>query len=225
MSARDPILRTHSAAATPVCLTITSLSILLVNDFFGFSRYVKPVTKTLASLGFLYLGLNYGLVNSDQGYYVFIGLVLSAIGDVLLLSLKPAFFQTGAGFFLLAHIMYSGAFITTGISMKWFMMSIVVIGPAAVIIYKCILPYTSGFMRKLVITYAIAISWMMAFASGSYGYNGKVWLLAAAFLFYLSDLFVARQRFIKRCFLNSLCGLTLYYTAQLMFAMSPGVDF
>ena len=38
-----------------------------------FSRYVKPVTKTLASLGFLYLGLNYGLVNSDQGYYVFIG--------------------------------------------------------------------------------------------------------------------------------------------------------
>lgn len=222
---RDPISKTYSGATTPICLTVTSLSILLVNEFFGYSQYVKPVTKTLASFSFLYLGVNYGLVNSAQGNYVFIGLVLSAIGDVMLLSLKPHFFQIGAFFFLLAHLMYCGAFITTGISIKWFLMSIVVVGPAAIIVYKYVLPYTTGLMRKLVITYSIAISWMMAFASGSYGYSGKTWLLAAAFLFYVSDLFVARQRFIKRCFLNSLCGLTLYYAAQLMFAISPAIDF
>ena len=70
---RDPISKTYSGAATPICLTVTSLSILLVNDFFGYSQYVKPVTKTLASFGFLYLGINYGLVNSAQGNYVFIG--------------------------------------------------------------------------------------------------------------------------------------------------------
>ena len=70
---RNPVPKTYSGATTPVCLTLTSLSILLVNDFFGYSQYVKPVTKTLASLGFLYLGVNYGLVNSAQGYYVFIG--------------------------------------------------------------------------------------------------------------------------------------------------------
>ena len=66
---------------------------------------------------------------------------------------------------------------------------------------------------------------MNCFKYHFFRYSGKAWLLAAAFLFYVSDLFVARQRFIKRCFLNSLCGLTLYYAAQLMFAISPAIDF
>lgn len=203
---------------TPVCLTLLSLFVLLVNDFYGFSKYIRPITKTAASLGFLYVGLTCGLVQCDQGNYVFLGLVLSAVGDVFLLSLKPHYFQAGAIFFLLAHLMYCGAFAMTGISLKWFLLSGIIIGPAAAVVYRYILPHTTGLMRKLVITYSIAISWMMAFASGSYGYSGKGWLLTAALLFYVSDLFVARQRFIKRCFLNSLCGLTLYYTAQLMFA-------
>ena len=74
---RDPIPRslTHPAASNPtaIYLTACSLLVLLVNEFFSYSKYVKPVTKTLASLGFLYAGLCYGLVNSDQGSYVFIG--------------------------------------------------------------------------------------------------------------------------------------------------------
>jgi len=217
---KDP----RSLASTPIYLTSCALSLLLINEFLGGSKYVKPITKTLASVGFLYTGLSYDLWSTDQGFYIFIGLILSAAGDIMLLSVEPQHFQIGAFFFLLAHIMYCGAFITTGISLAWFLGSAVVIAPSAVVVHRYILPYTSGLMRKLVITYAIAISWMMAFASGSYGYNGKGWLLTAAFLFYVSDLFVARQRFIKRCFLNSLCGLTLYYTAQIMFAVSPSYE-
>ena len=40
---------------------------------FRFSKYIRPITKTAASLGFLYVGLTCGLVQCDQGNYVFLG--------------------------------------------------------------------------------------------------------------------------------------------------------
>jgi hypothetical protein len=38
--------------------------------------------------------------------------------------------------------------------------------------------------------------------------------------FYLSDLAVARDRFVARAFVNRLWGLPLYYAAQILFAVS-----
>jgi uncharacterized membrane protein YhhN len=42
-------------------------------------------------------------------------------------------------------------------------------------------------------------------------------------LFYVSDVFVARQRFLKTEFLNRLIGLPLYYSGQFMLAFSVGL--
>ena len=42
--------------------------------------------------------------------------------------------------------------------------------------------------------------------------------LAAALLFYASDFFVARDRFVRPGFVNRLIGLPLYYAAQAWFA-------
>jgi uncharacterized membrane protein YhhN len=41
-----------------------------------------------------------------------------------------------------------------------------------------------------------------------------------ASLFYLSDLFVARNRFVKKEYVNRLVGLPLYYTGQYLLALS-----
>jgi hypothetical protein len=40
--------------------------------------------------------------------------------------------------------------------------------------------------------------------------------------FYLSDLFVARQRFVAPAFANRLYGLPLYYLGQFLLAFSVG---
>ncbi len=39
-------------------------------------------------------------------------------------------------------------------------------------------------------------------------------------LFYLSDLFVARERFVTSAFVNRLVGLPLYYGGQVLLALS-----
>jgi uncharacterized membrane protein YhhN len=43
-----------------------------------------------------------------------------------------------------------------------------------------------------------------------------------ALFFYISDLFVARHRFVRAAFENRLAGLSLYYAGQFMLAVSIG---
>ena len=47
--------------------------------------------------------------------------------------------------------------------------------------------------------------------------------LSGRIFFYISDLFVARNRFLKREFFNRLVGLPLYYTGQFLLAFSADV--
>ncbi len=51
--------------------------------------------------------------------------------------------------------------------------------------------------------------------------NALPWTAAAgALLFYLSDLMVARQRFVQASYLNRAFGLPTYYLGQLLLAMT-----
>jgi len=47
--------------------------------------------------------------------------------------------------------------------------------------------------------------------------------LVGAVFFYVSDIFVANQRFVIEQFYNRLIGLPLYYTAQFLLAFSVGL--
>ena len=48
-------------------------------------------------------------------------------------------------------------------------------------------------------------------------------VLNGAFSFYLSDIFVARQRFVQASFWNRLIGLPLYYLGQFQIAYTAGL--
>jgi hypothetical protein len=47
-------------------------------------------------------------------------------------------------------------------------------------------------------------------------------VMTAAVAFYISDVSVARDRFVAPGFGNRIWGLPLYYAAQLLFALSTG---
>jgi hypothetical protein len=52
---------------------------------------------------------------------------------------------------------------------------------------------------------------------------GRFLVLNGAFSFYLSDIFVARQRFVQASFWNRLIGLPLYYLGQFQIAYTSGL--
>jgi uncharacterized membrane protein YhhN len=75
-----------------------------------------------------------------------------------------------------------------------------------------------------VLAYITVITAMVALAAGSVWLRASWTLAAGAVGFYLSDLSVARDRFVAPAFVNRAWGLPLYYAAQLLLGAStaPG---
>ncbi len=98
------------------------------------------------------------------------------------------------------------------------LVALVVVGAVAVPVLRWLWPSVKGPMRGPVAAYVVVITGMVALAAGTARRGGAGWLLVGAVMFYISDLFVARQQFVKRELRNRALGLPLYYAAQLVLA-------
>ncbi len=200
-------------------LTGLGLAVLLVAEVRGWRR-VAAVAKPAASTGFLLVALGLGATRSAFGWLLLAGFALSWVGDVLLIPKAKAAFLAGLGSFLAAHVAYAAAFAVRGLS-PW-----VAAGALAVLlvprhlVLRWLSPHVSDGMRLPVRLYALAITVMVAGAVATVALRFDPWLLAGAVAFYLSDLSVARDRFVAPGPTNRLWGLPLYYGGQLLLALA-----
>lgn len=164
-----------------------------------------------------------------SGYYglILLGLVFCLGGDVFLALPQKNMFLLGLVSFLIGHVFYVLAFLTVA-GMNGFAIigTLLTIGISAGV-YKWLKP-NLGTMKIPVIFYILVISAMLCGASSILGETdlvrqGRLLVFIGALSFYVSDLFVARDRFLKDAFLNRMLGLPLYYAGQFMLAFSVGV--
>ena len=121
--------------------------------------------------------------------------------------------------FLLGHVAYSLAFGTLGINPLVGAISAVVVAIIAGFVWRWLAPHV-GDMTAPVIAYVVVISVMVILAFGAFG-DGATWLIPlGATLFFISDLFVARNQFVAPDTVNRMWGLPLYYLAQVLLALS-----
>jgi uncharacterized membrane protein YhhN len=204
-----------------VALTVTGLAATLGAEW-AQRRSLLFVAKPAASLGFLVVAVGSGAWDSSYGRWILVGLVLSLLGDVFLISRGPVQFQAGLVSFLLAHVAYAGSFLIAGVSASWALVAGGVALAAAWVVVRWLLPHVEKDMRGPVLAYIGVISVMLSLAIGTLGADRTALIAAGAALFYISDLFVARDRFVTPSFLNTLIGLPLYYLAQVLLALSVG---
>ena len=159
--------------------------------------------------------------------FVLTGLILGLVGDVSLGLPGLTAFRVGLVAFLAGHILYILAFLILARRADWINpvnILIIVIGG---LVYWWLLPYL-GEMLVPVTFYIVVISVMVAaawavFRNPGVPRIGAWFILVGAVLFYVSDIFVAHQRFVTDQFYNRLIGLPLYYTAQFLLAFSVGL--
>lgn len=171
----------------------------------------RALFKSVCSGGFLLLALSPG-IDSAYARWVLAALVLSAVGDLALLSEAKRFFLAGLVAFLLAHVAYCVAFAPASRPFLWTALALAV---AAAGVLRWLWPGL-GTMRIPVVVYCAVISVMLWLALGVD--RGAV--RAGAALFYVSDLAVARQKFVAPGVGNRLVGLPLYYAGQYLLAWS-----
>ncbi len=184
------------------------------------SRRGKWITKPFASAAMCGTAWSLGAADSDYGRGILVALIFSFFGDIFLIPKSKNWFKAGLFAFLIGHITFGVTFWRRGADLFAAGGALVVLAALAFVVARWLLPHVENKMRGPVVAYIVAIALMVALAAGTVRAHGHAIILAAAVAFFLSDLSVARDTFVKRAFVNRLWGLPLYYGAQLLFAWS-----
>ncbi len=186
------------------------------------------LAKPLASAGFVvFAAVAASRVSGLEGgipafaSWIGVGAVLSLAGDVLLIPKKTSrAFLLGLLAFLAAHVAYAVAFLTLGVPDArawWIVLPLVAVAGG---VLRWLWPRLDRRFRIAVPAYMAVISTMLACAVAASPRPGGWAIGLGAGLFYLSDLFVARNRFVTPGFVNRAVGLPLYYAGQWLLVIS-----
>lgn len=182
----------------------------------------RGLLKVIASSAFVAVALQLEATATAYGRLILAALALSWVGDVFLLSKQSRNFMLGIASFLASHIVYSIAFAHRPLSEPALVAGFAVMGCTGIIVLKWLWSHLSGFYRFAVTAYIFAIIVMCSFAIAVCSASGN-WILAVgALAFAASDISVARDRFVAHAIINRAWGLPLYYTAQVVLALSVG---
>lgn len=184
----------------------------------GRARAAIWVFKPIAATSFIAASLVHGLPPSGYGRAVVAALVLSWWGDVLLIPRSQKVFLAGILAFLSAHLAYAVAFVVRGVSPTWLVAAAVPLALVGVPIGRYFVTKAPERLKRAVVAYIAVLSSMVALALGAYGRGGDVLLPVAAIAFYLSDISVALNRFVRPSIVHRAWGTPLYFGAQLLFA-------
>ena len=205
-----------------LCVLAGGLAGTVIFKWMGLTPVMGSL-KAVTSTAFLAIAITLGALDSRYGQCILLGLALSWFGDIFLIWRTRGPFLAGLVAFLLAHVAYCAAFVFHGLSLWWSLGMLVALVPVAVIIARWVLPKADPGMRAPVLAYMVVISTMVFLAAGVVGAQGPVIIVAGAVLFYISDVFVAREAFVAPGFANTLLGLPLYYGGQVLLAWSVGL--
>jgi len=210
-------------------IVIAAVLLLSALLYFEKNNQLLPALSTKTALSALFIITAVGQLHVDaSGYYhrLLIGLWCCLAGDALLGLKQKTAFTIGLFAFLAGHLFYIYAMLLLPVAGSlWTGAGIIVIVVIGVVIYLWLRPFL-GSMNIPVLLYIVTISIMIGMAwrvcGGGLHVVARVMIMLGALSFYISDVFVARQRFVKDSFVNRAAGLPLYYLGQFLLAFSIG---
>ena len=209
-----------SSASGWFAIVLLSTALPVGSDYRGLRAGVW-LFKPLASLSFIAYAWALG-IDTAADRWLFAALCACALGDVLLIPDDTRSFQAGVASFGLGHALYSVAFALRGVHVVTAAISALVLALLASRVYRWLAPGVPAALKGAVAGYCAVITAMVAVAAGTAVATGDVRVVAGAVMFFVSDLSVARDRFVAPGFVNRAWGLPLYYAAQLVLAATVG---
>jgi len=181
---------------------------------------VKPAVMICL---FIWLYLSTGLQGLTLWFGV--GILFSLVGDVLLMISLDRMFIFGLVAFLLAHVAYLVGFQNELIGItSWSVLLIVILSISAVRVIRRIVSAirTKGQTRLVnpVIVYSIVITVMLyaamtTISNPEWMANASLFVSAGAFLFYISDLILAWNKFVSPIKNGRILNIAAYHLGQI----------
>ena len=191
---------------------------LLVAAEYRRAATLRVIAKVIASLAFLAVGIS-ARQSGDYGTWIVVGLAFGVAGDIALLGEGNGAFLGGLVAFLIGHVAYVVAIAALVPPAHWIdragVLALVPLAVAATVLVQ--MWPRLGALRAPVIVYVGVIVTMVV---GAIAQEHNQLLVAGAILFFVSDIAVARDKFLGASFANKLWGLPAYYAGQLLIAWS-----
>lgn len=208
----------------PLPITLTVACLVFVVALLVVDRLQWPLagafTKLGASTCFVLLAVALGAMDTRYGQWVLGALVLGWVGDALLLGNRAAVFMAGLVAFLLSHGLYAAAFLSGPLSLPAMAVALIAAWVTGFVLLRWLLPHTPASFKAPVGVYVAVILAMCVTAAGHALAMGRAIVLLGAVLFAVSDIAVARERFVRSSPVNHLWGRPTYFGAQLLLAWS-----
>ena len=189
------------------------------------NRIPRIITKFILSSLFVITVLLQPRSVPTYFHYLLLGLIFCLVGDMCLALPQKKAFMGGLVAFLLGHVLYIFSFSSLVPVSDWLSLGAFILVFISAIIFFWLRSHLIKSMLIPVLIYILVITIMAVGAWAVFGKStfqtyGRALILAGALCFYVSDIFVARHRFIREEYRNRLFGLPLYYTGQFMLAFS-----
>lgn len=188
------------------CLTARFIGCYALNSSFAVLTFIKALASGFAmALGVvLYLKKK-----SKLGLFLSIGLVLCFLADIFL----EFSFIGGGAFFVAAHIVFTTGFIVTkGIDKKQFIVFgiLIILSIPAFYFSRNIF----GSMMTVLIIYFVIL-----FCTAAFSVTQSKIIIAGAFAFLLSDIFLMRITFVESPLILHIISLYSYYASLVLLAL------
>jgi uncharacterized membrane protein YhhN len=177
------------------------------------------LAKPVASAAFVWAAVSAGALASSYGRLVLLALVLCMAGDLLLIpyQLKAAF-RAGVLLFLAGHVAFAAAFAGRPLAVEGIWVGGALLAGVVWTVWRWLGAAVPVDLAIAVRAYLVVIAIMATLACAVTAAGGPLAVAAGALAFTASDISVARDRFVRRDFVNRAWGLPLYYAAQLLLA-------
>jgi uncharacterized membrane protein YhhN len=210
-----------------ILILSAALPLLLGLLFFEKKGSTGGLLLTKPFLSALFIATALSGPHADPAYFnlILAGLILCMAGDIFLIFFSSKkLFLAGLVSFLAGHILYTFAFFSLAGPGRGRWIVIASVLAVSLGTFLWLRPHL-GKMLAPVFAYVAIITAMVIGAAAladteTVRFPGRALAFSGALLFYVSDIFVARQRFVTHNFLNRAVGLPLYFAGQFMIAFS-----
>lgn len=201
-----------------ICFTGCGLLLFAERRDLNVLRWISKIT---ASSCFILIALTLADVSSAYANWMILGFIASFLGDILLIKNKSdRTFQLGIVSFGIAHGFFLVAFIIEGeLGVRFAITSILALF-LMIATQRWLQPKLESKFKILTLAYIVLIGGMVSLSGFAWQGSFRNGIIIGAVLFAMSDIFVAREKFIQSEFKNKLIGLPLYYLAQIFLALS-----
>ena len=212
-------------ATTTIILACILMPVLLYYESKEIPKGILPV-KTSISLLFVIAALMQPRPVPSYFAWMLPGLIFCLGGDVFLALPQKKMFFLGLVSFLVGHVFYVICFFYSAPPTASVLWGALPVSMISLWIFFRLKPHL-GDMMIPVMVYIVVITIMVCGAFSlllepKLALSGRILASCGALCFYVSDLFVARDRFVKKGAINRILGLPLYFGGQFLLAFSIG---